>query len=78
MAAVYGIARFLTAVTGVVHEVDHVFPIVLGGPDISWNLRPVTRRENRAKHGRAPTSEEMAVVAVLHAAYHLASDPRRQ
>ena len=42
----------LTASTGIPHEVDHVIPLVKGGLHAPWNLRVVTRFENRSKGGR--------------------------
>ena len=45
-------AQELTASTGIPHEVDHVIPLVKGGLHAPWNLRVVTRFENRSKGGR--------------------------
>lgn len=42
-------ARRLTLETGIPHEVDHIWPISRGGPHAPWNLRVITRDENRKK-----------------------------
>jgi hypothetical protein len=45
----YEQARRLTKETGVVHEVDHIVPIVAGGLHHAGNLRVATRAFNMAK-----------------------------
>ena len=50
------------------HEVDHIVPVVKGGPHIAWNLQILTRAENRKKGVRyifddwcvAPSKKEPA------------------
>jgi 5-methylcytosine-specific restriction endonuclease McrA len=69
LLAVYMVAQFLTEQTGRRHEVDHIMPLSLGGPHVSWNLRPVTRQENLAKNSRRPTDGELDMVSRLHASY---------
>ena len=45
----YEDAKRLTEETGVVHEVDHIWPVSRGGPHLPWNLRVITMAENRKK-----------------------------
>jgi 5-methylcytosine-specific restriction endonuclease McrA len=48
----YKLARELTESTGIPHEVDHIWPISKGGPHLPWNLRVITREENRSKRDK--------------------------
>jgi 5-methylcytosine-specific restriction endonuclease McrA len=51
----YREAARLTEVTGVPHEVDHIVPIQgrnVSGLHVQWNLRVVTRYENRSKSNK--------------------------
>jgi hypothetical protein len=54
--AIYAEARKLT---GIPHEVDHIEPLLgknSSGLHVEYNLRVITRTENRRKGNRAPTS----------------------
>lgn len=58
--AVYAEAARKTAETGVQHEVDHIIPIMgrgVCGIHVSWNLRVITKAENRSKNNRTPPPE---------------------
>lgn len=49
---VYEIASELSRITGVPHEVDHIYPIksdIMCGLHVENNLRVITRKENRSK-----------------------------
>lgn len=52
-------ARRLSIETGIPHEVDHIWPISRGGWHHPANMRIISKRENRAKHNRLPTLEEV-------------------
>lgn len=55
VAAIYEDARRLTTETGVPHEVDHIVPLRARGCcglHVPWNLRVVTRLENRRKFNK--------------------------
>lgn len=45
----YQDARRLTKETGVKYEVDHIIPLVKGGPHLPWNLQVLTKDKNRSK-----------------------------
>lgn len=51
----YDLARKLTEETGVIHEVDHIFPLqgkTVSGLHVHTNLQILTRQANRAKGAR--------------------------
>lgn len=55
IAAVYAEAQRLTRETGIPHEVDHIEPLLgadASGLHVHYNLRVVTRTENRRKGNR--------------------------
>lgn len=55
IAAVYAEAARLTRETGVPHEVDHIEPLLganASGLHVHYNLRVITRTENRRKSNR--------------------------
>ena len=55
---VYEAARALTERTGVVHEVDHIYPLksdIVCGLHVHQNLQILTKSENAAKKNRVPT-----------------------
>lgn len=57
IAAIYAEAARITAETGVVHEVDHIWPLAgrdACGLHVPWNLRVITAVENRTKGNKAP------------------------
>jgi len=53
MNQIYEMARLVTEKTGVMHVVDHIFPLegrLSCGLHVPWNLRIVTNQENILKH----------------------------
>jgi hypothetical protein len=59
--AVYEKAAYLTQVTGVRHEVDHIYPLQgkkVCGLHCEANLRVITKFENISKHNRMPEEHE--------------------
>lgn len=52
-------ARLFSKLTGVPHEVDHIWPISRGGWHHPSNMRVTTKEENRRKGSKLPTLEEM-------------------
>ena len=40
------------------HPVDHIVPLVIGGPHHQYNLRVVTRRENASKNNKLDDDDE--------------------
>lgn len=61
--AVYDEARKLTLETGVVHHVDHYYPLQGGfacGLHVHWNLRIMPASENCAKNNAIPMVESPA------------------
>lgn len=49
MDEIYWYRDFLTEVTGIPHDVDHIIPISKGGEHAPWNLQVLTATENRSK-----------------------------
>lgn len=52
ITAFYSEAIYLTHKTGIRHEVDHIIPLQgknVRGLHVPWNLRVITRKENRRK-----------------------------
>lgn len=65
---IYQDARDFTQLTGVVHEVDHFYPLqgeLCCGLHVPENLRVVTFAENRAKTNGHPRDEAPALVAFV-------------
>lgn len=55
IAAVYAEAQRMTKETGIPHEVDHIEPLLgkgASGLHVHYNLRVITRTENRRKSNR--------------------------
>lgn len=55
MRELYSEAARLSEETGIKHEVDHIVPLqgrAVSGLHVPWNMRIVTRHENRTKHNR--------------------------
>ena len=57
---IYQLRYVMGEATGVEHNVDHMWPLSMGGPHWSGNLQVITRVENSLK--RASFSEETAKV----------------
>jgi hypothetical protein len=67
--AIYQEARDLTQLTGVLHEVDHFYPLqgqLCCGLHIPENLRVTTFSENRSKKNTQPLEESPATVAFIN------------
>lgn len=57
MVDFYRVAQTVTKLTGVKHEVDHIFPLngeTVSGLHTPWNLQLLTRAQNRAKANLIP------------------------
>lgn len=57
MVFAYKLSRLLTETTGVLHHVDHMWPISDGGPHWSGNLQVIPAVDNLSKH--ATVDEEI-------------------
>ncbi len=49
--AVYSESRSLTDLTSIKHVVDHIIPVIKGGPHHEDNLQPMPKGMNSSKHG---------------------------
>jgi hypothetical protein len=64
----YELAAKMTEMTGVPHEVDHVFPLggdLVSGLHVHENLQILTQFKNRSKRNRMPEEFEMSLVKVI-------------
>lgn len=53
----YAQAKELTEMTGVKHNVDHIYPLqgdLVTGLHVEWNLQILTERDNKSKGARLP------------------------
>lgn len=58
----YWLAKTLTDETGILHEVDHIYPLcgdTCSGLHVPWNLRVITKHENRVKNKYLPKPEDI-------------------
>jgi hypothetical protein len=56
----YDIALAKTVQTGIIHHVDHIYPLngkVGCGLHVPWNLQVITAYENKAKGNRVSISD---------------------
>lgn len=60
--AVYKEAKFMTDSTGIMRDVDHIFPLSKGGVHAPWNLRVMLASENRSKYNKVPKNEPVHVL----------------
>lgn len=60
--AIYAEARTTTELTGVRHDVDHIFPLSKGGVHAPWNLRVLLGSENQSKKDKWPKGEPTHVM----------------
>lgn len=58
---IYTECRALSVMSGVPHNVDHIFPLSRGGVHAPWNLRIILRSENQSKKDRWPDNEPVDV-----------------
>lgn len=62
MLAIYAESRTVSELTGVRHDVDHIFPISKGGVHAPWNLRVLLSSENQSKKDKWPKHEPTHVM----------------
>jgi len=60
--AVYAEARTTSELTGIRHDVDHIFPLSKGGAHAPWNLRVLLGSENQSKKDKWPKGEPTHVM----------------
>lgn len=60
--AVYAEARTTSELTGIRHDVDHIFPLSKGGVHAPWNLRVLLGSENQSKKDKWPKGEPTHVM----------------
>lgn len=60
--AIYAEARTITELTGIRHDVDHIFPLSKGGVHAPWNLRVLLGSENQSKKDKWPKGEPTHVM----------------
>lgn len=58
----YKMARQMRDATGVVHCVDHIFPLARRGVHAPWNLQILTKLQNSQKHATVPTDMPKEVI----------------
>jgi hypothetical protein len=54
--------NLLAVDTGILHEVDHIYPLcgdTCSGLHVPWNLRVITKHENRVKNKALPNPEDI-------------------
>jgi 5-methylcytosine-specific restriction endonuclease McrA len=49
---IYKLRELISKVTGIVHHVDHMWPLSRGGPEWSGNMQIITAQENLSKHAK--------------------------
>ena len=67
MRSIYIIRDILTELTGVKHDVDHIFPIYGGnssGLHVPWNLRVIPKSKNASKRNTVPDGIHAVMVGV--------------
>jgi hypothetical protein len=52
MVNIYKLRRLISKATGIVHHVDHMWPLSAGGPEWSGNLQIITAHENISKRDK--------------------------
>ena len=52
--AIYKRAQLLTQLTGIIHHVDHWWPISKGGLHVPWNLYVIPAEDNLRKNDKMP------------------------
>lgn len=61
ISAIYAECRQITARTGIVHHVDHIWPLQHAefcGLHVPWNLRVIPAFDNCSKNNKRPLDEE--------------------
>ena len=66
MQAIYVECERITRETGVEHEVDHIWPLSLGGPHLPWNLQVITKEENRRKNASFSEADHARYVQAIN------------
>lgn len=61
MEDLYEIAGMLSVLIGMPYEVDHIVPLInehVCGLHVPWNMKVVTRYDNRSKQNKLPGEDE--------------------
>jgi hypothetical protein len=61
LISIYNLRDWFTNNTGIVHQVDHMWPICDGGPHWSGNLQILTARDNRIKYTESNTTIKQCI-----------------
>ena len=62
---IYRLRDLMIKITGVVHHVDHMWPISDGGPHWSGNLQVITAEENLSKHAKVDPAIKATIQEML-------------
>lgn len=69
---IYALSERMTKATGIMHHVDHMWPLADGGPHWSGNLQIITQKENRSKNATVIPEIKQTIQAMLDSNHYIA------